>query len=72
MKTITVLFSVIILLLMVGISATAQCIEIESTRYPLASNRNINLYSNFVVVDTGQNTCFDNSDEISFPDPGES
>jgi len=66
MKKIFVSLSVIFLLLMVGFSSTAGCMEIESNKDPLSSNSQ----SNYVMVDTGQNTCFDNSNEISCPGEG--
>lgn len=54
-----------------SISSFAEYIEKEENDKTNTSDIT-NLPRNYVLVDTGQNTCYDNSDEISCPGKGES
>ena len=66
-------FAVIILLLLVSISATSGCTqEQEEILYLYENNQTTITEGNYVIVDTGQVSCFDNSEEISYPESGES
>jgi hypothetical protein len=53
-----------------SVFSAAGCIEKESNDQTNADVLT-NYQSDYVVVDTGQNSCYDNSNEISFPNPGE-
>ena len=66
MKNISEIIIVILLILALGISASAGCIEKESNKNSLVTN----IESDYVVVDTGQNTCYNDAIEISFPSEG--
>ena len=54
-----------------SISSFAEYIEKEENDKTNTSDIT-NLPRNYVLVDTGQNTCYDNSNGISFPNSGES
>jgi hypothetical protein len=64
-------FAIISIVLMGSIFATIGCIENDTIETPSESNGSTNLQNKY-VVDTGQNICYDNSNEISCPEPGES
>ena len=64
-------FGVLLFFLSGSIFSAAGCIEKDLMEYPFESNGTITLQSTYVVVDTGQNVCYDNSDKISCPEPGE-
>jgi len=60
---------VAVLLLIGGICASSGCTStnLEET-YQSGQTNSQNTY---VIVDTGQNTCYDNAEEIAYPDAGE-
>lgn len=67
MKSSTLLFTVIVFFLMFGVSATVGCVQKQST------NNSLDLsikQSTYIIVDTGQNTCYNDASEISFPSEG--
>ena len=63
-------FGVFLFLLLGSIFSTAGCIEKDSIDL-YDSNGLTGFQNSYVVVDTGQNSCFDNSELISCPEPGE-
>jgi hypothetical protein len=70
-KTIEIIF---ILMLLLGIiSASSGCTqEQEELLYLFNNSQTTATQDNYVIVDTGQNSCYDNSEEISYPEPSES
>ena len=54
------------------ITATSGCTQEENFLDSNNSNQITTSNGNYVVVDTGQNSCYDNSELISYPEPGES
>jgi len=64
-------FGVIFLLLFGSINATSGCTEKEEI-FNAINNQITTLQESFVIVDTGQNICFDDSDEILCPESGDS
>jgi hypothetical protein len=67
-----ILFGVLLCFLLGSILSSAGCVEKDSIEDPFESNGTITFQNSYVVVDTGQNTCFDNTAEISCPDEGDS
>jgi len=66
-------FVVIVLLLIGSILATSGCTqEQEEKLYPNNNNQTTTTQGNYNIVDTGQNSCFDNTQTISCPEPDES
>jgi len=71
MKKKIVEIGVIIILFLGSISATSGCTqEQEELLYSNNNNQTTTTQENYVIVDTGQNSCFDNSEEISYPEEG--
>ncbi len=63
---ILVAFAILSILVMGNIFSTIGCIEKDSID-PFESNGSTDVEDTY-VVDTGQNICYDDSDEISYPE----
>jgi len=72
MMKITIEISIICIMLLGTITATSGCTQEENFLDSNNSNQITTSNGNYVVVDTGQNSCYDNSELISYPEPGES
>ena len=64
---------VVILMLILGIftSTTGCAQEQEEEVYSESNNQTTTSNGNYVIVDTRQNSCYDNSETISYPEPSE-
>ncbi len=53
------------------IATTFGCIQGQEEHTNLSTTNLTTIQGGYAVVDTGQNSCFDNSEEISYPESGE-
>jgi len=65
-------FGIFFILIISSISATAGCIQEDTAKTEDIIDESTNIKNNYIVVDTGQNICYDHTNEISCPQPGES
>ncbi len=65
-------YGIILCLLSGSILTTAGCIDNNLRVNNFESDNIINLEDTYIIVDTGQNSCFDNNNEITYPKVGES
>jgi hypothetical protein len=68
----TIEIAVIVMLVLGIFLATTGCTQEQEEIINADNNNRTATQGNYVIVDTGQNSCYDNSDEISYPEPGES
>lgn len=71
MKKSIIQCGIILVLILGSISATSGCTQ-EEEIHDYINDQNTIAQESYVIVDTGQNICYDDSDEISCPKPGES
>jgi len=64
--------AVVLMLLLYIFSATTGCTqEQEELLNSDSNNQTTTSTGNYILVDTGQNSCYDNSETISYPEPSE-
>jgi len=65
-------YGIFIVLILSGISVNAGILQFHTNIDRELINNSTNIQNSYVIVDTGQNVCFDNSKEISCSNSGES
>jgi len=72
MKKKTIKIAITILLILGIIAATLGCTQASDEQADATNtNQTMATQGSYIVVDTGQNSCYDNSEIISYPEPGE-